>query len=111
MPGGKTGGETWIIKSAERIIKHERLAIKVGVVVCGVIVAGMLIGFWQYGIDLSAVFLGTPWGSLLHEQTRGIRALEGAIVAVTLLFGGLFLAGVIALVRRNGKAPEADKAE
>ncbi len=72
--------------------------IRGSVIICGVIIAAVLIGTWQYGIDLSAVFLGTPWQSSL-EPSRGITAIEGGIVAITLLFGGLFLAGIIALAR------------
>jgi len=90
-------------------MKHETLMIKVGVVVSAVILAGVLIGLWQYGIDLSAVFLGPAEGT--HEPSRGIMALEGAIVAVALLFGGLFLAGVIALIKKNGVAQETKTAQ
>ena len=92
--------ETWIIKNAAWILKNETLMIKISVAICGVILAGVLIGLWQYGIDLSAVLLGTPWSSP-HEPTRGIIAIEGGIVAVTLLFGGLFIGGIIALVRKT----------
>ena len=81
------------------IIKNEPLVIKATVAVSAVILAGVLIGLWQYGIDLSAVLLGTPWSSP-HEPTRGIIAIEGGIVAVTLLFGGLFVGGIMALVKR-----------
>ena len=102
-------GETWIMKNAEWIIKHEILMIKVGVVVSAVVLAGVLIGLWQYGIDLSAVFLGPAEGA--HEPSRGIMALEGAIVAVTLLFGGLFLAGITVLIRKSGITQEKKAAE
>ena len=102
-------GETWILKNAEWLIKHEILVIKVGVVVSAVILAGVLIGLWQYGINLSAVFLGPAEGA--HEVSRGIMALEGAIVAVTLLFGGVFLAGIIALIRKNGITQEEKATE
>ena len=73
--------------------------IKAAVAVSAVILAGVLIGLWQYGIDLSAVFLGTPWDSPL-SHTRGIIAIKGGIVTVTLLFGGLFLAGITALIKK-----------
>ncbi len=76
--------------------------IKISVVVFGAILAGVLIGLWQYGVDLSTVFLGTPWNSSL-PHTRGIIALEGGIVAITLLFGGLFIAGLMALIVRRYK--------
>jgi len=109
VPGGKTVGETWIMKNAEWIIKHEILMIKVGVVVSAVVLVGVLIGLWQYGIDLSAVFLGPAEGA--HEPSRGIMALEGAIVAVTLLFGGLFLAGIIVLIRKSGITQSKNTAE
>ena len=83
--------------------------IKVGVVVSAVVLVGVLIGLWQYGIDLSAVFLGPAEGA--HEPSRGIMALEGAIVAVTLLFGGLFLAGIIVLIRKSGITQSKNTAE
>ncbi len=80
------------------ILKNETLIIKTVVAISAVTLAGVLIGLWQYGIDLSAVFLGPAEGA--HELSRGIMALEGAIVAVALLFGGLFLAGIMALVKK-----------
>ena len=86
--------------SIASIMKDETLMIKAAVVVSAVILAGVLIGLWQYGIDLSAVFLGTPWNSTL-AHTRGTIAIEGGIVAVTLLFGGILLAGIIALIRKT----------
>jgi len=86
--------------NAAQILKNETLMIKISVVISGVILAGVLIGLWQYGIDLSAVLLGTPWSSP-HEPTRGIIAIEGGIVAITLLFGSLFLAGITALIRKT----------
>ena len=82
------------------IIKNETMIIRILVVVFGLVLAGVLIGLWQYGIDLSSVFLGTPWHSPL-PHTRGIIAIEGGIVAVTLLFGGLFVAGIMALIRKT----------
>jgi len=78
---------------------NETGIIKIIVIGCGMILAGTLIGTWLYGVDFSSLFLGTPWQSPL-EHTRGIIALEGGIVAITLLFGGLFLAGVIALIKK-----------
>ena len=91
---------TWIIKNAEWVIKHETLMIKAGVIVSAVILAGVLIGLWQYGIDLSTVFLGTPWNSPL-PHARGEIAIEGGIVAITLLFGGLLTSSIIALITRR----------
>ena len=82
------------------IIKNEALMIKTIVAISAVILAGVLIGLWQYGIDLSNVFLGTPWNSSL-AHTRGIIAIEGGIIAITLLFGGMFLAGIMALITRR----------
>ena len=92
------------------IIKNEALMIKTIVAISAVILAGVLIGLGEYGIDLSAVFLGTPWSSS-HEPTRGIIAIEGGIIAITLLFGGLFVGGIMALVRKNGKIQEAKESE
>jgi len=86
--------------NAAWIVKNETLMIQLLVVVSGVILAGVLIGLWQYGVDLSSVFLGTPWNSPL-AHTRSTIALEGGIVAITLLFGGLFIAGVMALITRR----------
>ena len=86
--------------SIASMMKDETLMIKAAVAVSAVILAGVLIGLSRYGIDLSAVFLGTPWNSPL-AHTRGTIAIEGGIVAVTLLFGGLFLGGVITLIRKT----------
>ncbi len=82
------------------VIKNETMIIRVLVVVFGLVLAGVLIGVWQYGLDLSAVLLGTPWQSPL-AHTRGIIALEGGIVTITLLFGGFFVAGLMALIARR----------
>ncbi len=82
------------------IIKNETLMIKISVAVFGLILAAVLIGTWLSGIDLSAIFLGTPWQSP-YAHTRGIIAIEGGIVAVTLLFGSLFIAGLMALIVRR----------
>lgn len=79
---------------------NETMIIRILVVVFGLALAGVLIGAWQYGLDLSSIFLGTPWDSP-HAYTRGIIALEGGIVAITLLFGGLFVAGLMALIVRR----------
>jgi len=79
---------------------NETLIIRSLVVVSGLVLAGVLIGLWQYGIDLSSVFLGTPWQSPL-SHTRGVIAIEGGIVAVTLPLGGLFVAGIMALIRKT----------
>ena len=82
------------------IIKNETLMIIISVVIFGLLLVGVLIGLWRYGIDLSAVFLGTPWNSPL-SQTRGIIAIEGGVVAITMLFGGLFIAGIMALIKKT----------
>ena len=79
---------------------NETMIIRILVVVFGLVLAGVLIGAWQYGLDLSSIFLGTPWDSPL-AHTRGIMALEGGIVAITLPFGGLFVAGLMALIVRK----------
>jgi len=76
------------------------MIIRILVVVSGLVLVGVLICLWRYGIDLSSVFLGTPWHSSL-SHTRGIIAIEGGIVAITLLFGGLFVAGIMALMRKT----------
>ena len=102
--------ESWLIKVAKWVIEREVMMIKVGVAVCGVILAGVLIGLGKYGIDLSNVFLGTPWNSSL-PHARGEIAIEGGIVAIALLFGGLFIAGIAVLVRKNGKTQEAKESE
>lgn len=103
--------EACALKSnVEWLIKHETLMIKASVAISAVILAGVLIGLWKYGVDMSAVFLGPVKGA--HEPSRGMMALEGAIVAVALLFGGIFLAGVVALARKTGRTqtPSAEKA-
>ena len=82
------------------IIKNETMIIKALVAVSGLILAGVLIGLWRYGVDLSAVLLGTPWNSPL-PHTRGIIALEGGIVAITLLLGGLLVAGLMVVIRKT----------
>ncbi len=84
----------------ESIIKNETMIIRTLVAVFGLVLAGVLIGAGQYGLDLSSIFLGTPWNSpLLH--TKGIIALEGGIVAITLLLGGIFVASLMALIVRK----------
>ena len=55
---------------------NESMIIRILVVVFGLVLAGVLIGLWQYGVDLSAVLLGTPWNSPL-PHTQGVIALEG----------------------------------
>jgi hypothetical protein len=82
------------------IIRNETMILGIFVAVCGVISGGVLIAAWLCGLDLSAIFLGTPWDSP-HAYTRGIIALEGGIVAITLLFGGFFVAGIMALIMRR----------
>ena len=82
------------------IIKTETMIIRILVVVFGLVLAGVLIGAWLYGLDLSSMFLGTAWNSP-HAHTRGIIALEGGIVAITLIFGGLLIAGLMALIVRR----------
>jgi len=79
---------------------NETMIIRILMVVFGLVLAGVLIGAWQYGLNLSSIFLGTPWNSP-YAHTRGIIALEGGIVAITLLFGGLFVAGLMALIVRR----------
>ena len=78
------------------------MIIRTLVVVFGLVLAGVLIAAWLYGLDLSSIFLGTSWNSP-HAHTRGIIALEGGIVAITILFGGLFVAGLMALIVRKQK--------
>ena len=80
------------------IMKDETLMIKVLIAVSAVILAGVLIGLGRYGIDLSSVFLGPTEGA--HEPSRGIMAIEGALVAVTLLLGGIFIGGMMSLVKK-----------
>jgi len=79
---------------------NETMIIRILMVVFGLVLAGVLIGAWQYGLNLSSIFLGTPWNSP-YAPPRGIIALEGGIVAITLLFGGLFVAGLMALIVRR----------
>ncbi len=81
------------------IIKNEKLMLGTLIAVSAVILAGVLIGLWLYGIDLAAVLVGTQWNSPL-SHTRGVIAIEGGIVAVTLLFGGLLIASIMALIRK-----------
>ncbi len=57
----------------------------------------MLIGLGLYGIDLGSVFLGTPWKSSLPFGHTA-EVLEGITVFLTLGFGSLLVAGVIALL-------------
>ena len=80
------------------IMKDETLMIKVLIAVSAIILAGVLIGLGRYGIDLSSVFLGPAKGA--HEPSRGIMAIEGALVAVTLLLGGIFIGGIMSLVKK-----------
>ena len=89
------------------MMKDETLMYKALVAVSAVILAGMLIGLSRYGIDLSSVFLGTHWNSPLAE-TRGTIALEGAIASITIVFGGLFIMGIMVLLkgRRKTKSTE-----
>ena len=86
--------------SVVSIIKNETVMLIILIAASAVILAGVLIGLWQYGIDLANVFLGTPWHSPL-SHTRGIIAIEGGIVAITILFGGLFIAGIMTLIARR----------
>ena len=78
---------------------NETVIIRVCVIVSGLVLAGVLIGAWQYGLDLSSIFLGTPWNSTLPHN-RVTIALEGVIVGIALPFGGLFFAGIMALIRK-----------
>ena len=84
--------------SLSSMMKNEMLMHKALVAVSAIILAGVLIGLSQYGIDLSSVFLGTHWNSPLAE-TRGTMALEGAIASITLVFGGLFIMGIMVLLK------------
>lgn len=103
-------GEACILRTVGWAMKHEIFVIKAGIAISVIVLAGVLIGLWQYGIDLGVVFLGPPEGA--HEPSRGIIALEGAIVAVSLFFGAIFLAGVIALAKkRRASKPAVAKEE
>ena len=77
----------------------ETMIIRTFVVLSGLVLAGVLIAAWLYGLDLSSIFLGTPWNSTLPHNRVAI-ALEGVIVGIALPFGGLFFAGVMALIRK-----------
>ena len=103
--------EAWIIKNITWAKDHEEQAIKYMVGISAVILIGVLIGLWQYGIDLGTVFLGTKWMSASHGQTKGIIALEGAIVAVSLLFGSLLITGIVILAKRRKEAQRAKAAQ
>ncbi len=70
--------------------------------------AGTLIGLSAYGVDLSATLFGTPWRSPLPDD-RVAMALKGVIVTVTILFGSLLVAGIIALA--VGSEPAQEKPE
>lgn len=90
--------------------KDLRTLIKAAVGVSAVILLGVLIGLSQYGIDLSNVFLGTPWHSPLPHD-RGEEAIVGGIVFITLVFGGLFVGGIMALLIDNKKAEDNTEAQ
>ncbi len=64
--------------------------------------AGTLIGLSLYGIDIPATLLGTPWRSRLPDD-RTAMAIQGGIVTITILFGSLLIAGIIALAVKNDK--------
>jgi len=64
-----------------------------------VILLGILIGLWAYGVDMGHVFIGTPWDSSL-PLARGEIALIGGIVAITLTFGGILVGGLIAALKK-----------
>jgi len=68
--------------------------------ISAVILLAVLISLWKYGVDLGHVFLGTPWDSPL-PFARGEIALAGGIVTITLLFGGLFVGGLMALIKKT----------
>lgn len=73
--------------------------------VSGVILAAVLIGLWRFGIDLGSVFFGTHPAT---EPSRGIMAIEGGLVFITLIFGGLFIFSVTTLITdRRPPAPPA----
>ena len=81
----------------ESFTKYEAAAIHGMIYISAVILIGVLVGLSYYGIDLRTVFFGIPENAY-HEASRGIIALEGAIVAVTLLFGSVLVAGITALI-------------
>lgn len=89
----------------------ERAFLVASVYVSAIIIIGLIIGLWRYGIDIGHVFLGTPWNSPLDSHSRGIIAIQGGLVFLTLAFGGLFIFGVLALLndKRNHKQPEQPK--
>ena len=91
----------------------ERAIIVASVYVSAVILVGLLIGLWRYGIDLGSVFVGTHWSSPLDPTSKGIIAIEGGLVFLTLGFGGLLIFGVMALIKEklNHKQQPQQKTE
>ena len=91
----------------------DRALIATSVYVSAVILTGVLIGLWRYGIDLGSVFVGTHWTSALNPTSKGIIAVEGALVLITLGFGGLFVFGLAAMIkgRMNHKQQPQQKTE
>jgi hypothetical protein len=99
-----------IVRNVGWAIKNEMLVIKGSIAISVIILLGVLIGLSKYGINLRSVFLGPAEGA--SEPSRGIIALEGAVVAVSLLFGAIFLAGVIILAKKRiASQPAATKEE
>ncbi|MDO8567101.1 MAG: hypothetical protein Q7R57_00120, partial [Dehalococcoidales bacterium] len=49
------------------------------------------------GIDISAALFGSPWTSWRPDD-RFAMVLQGFLVSVTILFGSLLTAGIIALL-------------
>jgi len=90
--------ENCIVRNVGWAIKNEMLVLKASIAISLIILLGVLIGLSKYGVDLGSVFLGPPEGA--PEPSRGMIALEGAVVAVSLLFGAIFLAGVIIMAKK-----------
>lgn len=91
--------ENCIVRNVGWAIKNEMFVLKGSIAISVITLLGVLIGLSKYGIDLGSVFLGPPEGA--HEPSRGIIALEGAVVAVSLLFGAILLAAVIILAKKR----------
>ena len=62
--------------------------------VFGLVTIGVLVGGWLAGVELIPTFVGyaTP-----HEISRGMLAVKGAVIMVTISSGGLLLASLAAL--------------
>lgn len=101
--------ENCIVRNVGWAIKNEMFVLKGSIAISVITLLGVLIGLSKYGIDLRSVFLGPPEGA--PEPSRGIIALEGAVVAVSLLFGAILLAAVIILAKRRASKPAVAKEE